>query len=136
MEDPVPLTARGLAASLRTGPSALPAYEHPGLPADPTARRRAAIELGVLQGVYLLFLVPWFGIVVAGAMGAGSSGSLLAVLLFYVWAGYPLVALGTTVAAWVLFGTRRWAAARWVNRVPLLWVLLGSALLTWVFLAG
>ena len=106
-----------------------------GRPVDPTARRRTALELGVLQAVYLLFLVPWFGIVIAGAMGAGSSGSLLAVLLFYVWAGYPLVALETTVLAWVLFANRRHPAARWVNRVPLLWVVLGSALLTWVFLA-
>ncbi|MCA0144970.1 hypothetical protein [Blastococcus sp. LR1] len=108
----------------------------PGLPVDPAARRRAAVELGVLQGVYLLFLVPWFGIVIAGAMGAGSSGSLLAVLLFYVWAGYPLVVLVTTVIAWVLFAKRSLAAARWVNRVPLVWVVLGSALLVWVFTAA
>ncbi|RBY93858.1 hypothetical protein DQ244_00275 [Blastococcus sp. TBT05-19] len=117
--------------------TALPLSPPPSvLQQDPAARRRAAIELGVLQGVYLLFLVPWFGIVVAGAMGAGSSGSLLAVLLFFVWAGYPLVALITTVAAWVLFATGRTAPARWVNRVPLLWVVLGSGLLTWVFLAS
>jgi hypothetical protein len=105
-------------------------------PQDPAVRRRAAVELGVLQGVYLLFLVPWFGIVVAGAMGAGSSGSLLAVLLFYVWAGYPLVVLATTVIAWVLFANRSLAAARWVNRGPLLWVVLGTGLLLWVFTAA
>jgi hypothetical protein len=108
-----------------------------GLPLDPApTRRRAAIELGVLQGVYLLFLVPWFAIVIAGAMGTGDSGSLLAVLLFFLWAGYPLVALVTTVVAWVLFANRSHAAARWVNRVPLLWVVLGCALLAWVFLAA
>jgi hypothetical protein len=69
-------------------------------------------------------------------MGAGSSGSLLAVLLFYVWAGYPLVVLATTVIAWVLFANRSLAAARWVNRGPLLWVVLGTGLLLWVFTAA
>lgn len=55
----------------------------PGLPLDPAVRRRAAIELGLLQGLYLLFMVVWFMVVVAGAMAAGSAGSVLGVLLFF-----------------------------------------------------
>lgn len=124
----------GVAAPLRC--AAVTAFPAAPAPVDPLIRRRAAIELGVLQGVYLLFLAPWYAIVIAGAMGAGSSVYLFAMVLFYVWAGYPLVALVTTVLAWMLFANRRLAAARWVNRVPLLWVVLGSALLTWVFLAA
>ncbi|WP_280790917.1 hypothetical protein [Blastococcus sp. TF02A_35] len=42
----------------------------------------------------------------------------------------------TTVVAWVLFANRRVAPARWVNRVPLLWVAIGATLLLWVFVAG
>ena len=42
----------------------------------------------------------------------------------------------TTIAAWVLFATRRHAAARWVNRVPLPWVTVGLVLLVWILLAG
>ena len=104
--------------------------------AGPGIRRRAAIELGVLQGLYVLFVVPWFLLSVAGAMAAGSSGSLLAVLLIYAWFGYPLVALGTTIGSWVLFGTGHPAAARWLNRLPLLWVVVGAALLAWMFIAS
>jgi hypothetical protein len=99
-------------------------------------RRRAAIELGVLQGLYVLFVVPWFLLSVAGAMAAGSSGDLLAVLLVYAWFGYPLVALATTIAAWVLFGTGHPVAARWVNRTPLAWVVVGGAFLTWILIAA
>ncbi|RBY96325.1 hypothetical protein DQ237_10775 [Blastococcus sp. TF02-8] len=115
--------------------TALPAAAS-GLPYDRAARRRAAIELGVLQGIYLLFLVPWFMVVIGGAMAAGSSGSLLAVLLFYVWAAYPVVALVTTGVAWMLYANRRPGPARWVNRVPLLWVVVGTALVVWAFLAS
>ncbi|MGY2002737.1 hypothetical protein [Blastococcus sp. SYSU DS1024] len=116
----------------------LTAMPPPGraLPADPAARRRAAIEIGVLQGLYVLFLLPWFMVAIGGVMAAGTAGTTLAALLIYAWFGYPFVALGTTVAAWVLFGTRSTAAARWVNRVPLLWVVVGGAVLTWVFTAG
>lgn len=104
--------------------------------ADPSARRRAAIELGVLQGLYVLFLLPWFMVAIGGVMAAGSAGTTLAALLIYAWFGYPFVAVGTTVTAWVLFGTRHEAAARWVNRVPLLWVVVGGAVLTWIFTAA
>ena len=108
----------------------------PALPTDPAARRRAAIELGVLQGLYVLFLLPWFMVAIGGVMAAGSANSSIAALVIYAWFGYPFVALGTTVAAWVLFGARSTAAARWVTRVPLLWVVVGAGVLTWVFTAG
>ena len=115
---------------------AAPSPYGPGSVPDPGVRRRAAVELGVLQGLYLLFLIPWFMVAFAGAMAAGTSGALLAVLLIYTWFAYPVVAVGTTIAAWVLFATGHPAAARWVNRVPLLWVVVGAGILIWVFTAG
>ena len=119
--------------------TAFPATPSPYGPAsvpDPGLRRRAAIEMGVLQGLYLLFVVPWFMLSIAGAMAAGTSGTLLAVLLIYAWFGYPLVALGTTIAAWIVFATGHPAGARWVNRVPLPWVVVGGAMLIWIFTAS
>lgn len=99
-------------------------------------RRASAIELGVLQGAYLLYLLPWFFLAIGGTMGLGNWNSLLAAPVIFAWWIYPVVALGTTVAAWVLFGTRRHVAARRVNRVPLLWVLVGVALIGWIVVAG
>ncbi|MCF6507701.1 hypothetical protein E9549_09825 [Blastococcus sp. MG754426] len=90
----------------------------------------------MLQGLYVLFLLPWSMVAVGGVMAAGSAGTTLAALLVYAWFGYPFVAVGTAVTAWVLFGTRHEVAARWVNRVPLLWVVVGGAVLTWVSTAG
>lgn len=40
------------------------------------------------------------------------------------------------MVAWGWFAGGRFAAARWANRVPLLWVAAGTALLTWIFVAG
>ncbi|CCG01227.1 hypothetical protein [Blastococcus saxobsidens] len=103
---------------------------------DRASRRRTAVELGVLQVGYLLFLAPWFLVAIGGAMGMANANSSWAALLIYGWFGYPFVAVTTTVIAWVLFGTGRLAAARWTNRVPLLWVVVGAAVLTWIFTAG
>jgi hypothetical protein len=100
------------------------------------SRRAAAIELGVLQGLYVVFLLPWIFLAVGGTMGLADWNSVLAAPIVLAWFGYPVVALGTTIAAWVLFGSRRHGAARWVNRVPLAWVVVGAALIVWIVVAG
>lgn len=117
---------------------ATPLDRRPGSPAGPTPadRSRTAVELGVLQGLFLLFLVPWFFLAIGGTMGLANWDSPFAALVLLAWWVYPFVALGTTIAAWVLFGTRRHGAARWVNRVPLPWVAVGLALLVWIATAG
>ncbi|MCZ2858577.1 hypothetical protein [Blastococcus sp. VKM Ac-2987] len=92
--------------------------------------------MGVLQGVYVLFLAPWFFLAIGVVMGAANWNSPFAALLIVAWGGYPFVVLATTGAAWVLFATGRLAAARWTNRVPLVWVAAGTALLTWILVAG
>ncbi len=106
-------------------------------PLDPEApRRAAAIELGLLQGLYLGYLVPWFFLAIGGTMGLANWDSLLAAPIILAWWVYPFVKLGTSIAAWVLFGLRRHGAARRVNRVPLLWVVVGLALIVWIVVAG
>ena len=100
------------------------------------AGRAAAIELGILQGLLGVFLVPWFALAIGGTMGLANWDSLLAAPIILAWWSYPLVALGTSIAAWVLFGMRRYGAARWVNRVPLPWVVVGVVLLVWIAVAG
>ena len=105
-------------------------------PLDPDAPRRvAAIELGLLQGLFVGYLVPWFFLAIGGTMGLATWDSLLAAPIILAWWVYPFVALGTTIAAWVLFATRRHGVARWVNRVPLLWVAVGVALIVWIVVA-
>ncbi|MBN1091165.1 hypothetical protein JKP75_00265 [Blastococcus sp. TML/M2B] len=99
-------------------------------------RREAALELGVLQGLYLVYLLPWFVVAIGGTMSLANWESMASVAIIFAWFGYPFVALGTTIAAWVLFGTRRYATARWVNRVPLAWVVVGVALIAWIVVAG
>lgn len=99
-------------------------------------RRATALELGVLQGAYLLYLLPWFFLAIGGTMGLANWDSLFAALIIFAWWAYPPAALGTTVAAWVLFAMRRHGAARWVNRVPLVWVAVGVALIGWIVVAG
>ena len=106
----------------------------PGPP--PAPRRPTAIELGVLQGMFVLFLLPWFLLAIGGTMGLANTESTLAVLVVMAWWSYPVVAVVTSVFAWVLFGVRRLGPARWVNRVPLVWVLVGVVLLTWIWLAA
>ena len=113
---------------------ATPLDRRPEPAAEP--RRATAIEMGILQGAYLLFLVPWFFLAIGGTMGLANWDSLAAVFVIVAWWVYPVVALGTTIAAWVLFGLRRLGAARWVNRVPLAWVLLGVALVGWIAVAS
>ncbi|MGY1752248.1 hypothetical protein [Blastococcus sp. SYSU D01042] len=105
-------------------------------PSPDAARRAAAIELGVLQGLYLLFLLPWFVLAVGGTMGLANWDSAAAAPIVLGWFAYPFVALGTTIAAWVLFASRQHAAARWVDRVPLVWVVVGVVLVGWILLAG
>ena len=106
-------------------------------PRPPDAlRQRTAVELGVLQGLFVVFLVPWFLLAIGGTMGLANWDSVFAVFVILAWWVYPFVALGTTIAAWVLFATRRYGAARWVNRVPLPWVAVGVALLVWIIVAG
>ncbi|WP_155858787.1 hypothetical protein [Candidatus Blastococcus massiliensis] len=102
----------------------------------PAPRRPTAIELGVLQGAFVLFLVPWFFLAIGGTMGLANWESILAAFVILAWWSYPLVAVVTSVVAWVLFGVRRLGAARWVNRVPLVWVLVGVVLLAWIAVAG
>ena len=114
---------------------ATPLDRRPG-PPSPALRRAAAIELGVLQGLFVLFLLPWFFLAVGGTMGLANWDSAAAAPIVLSWFAYPFVALGTTVAAWVLFATRQHAAARWVNRVPLVWVVVGIALIVWILVAG
>jgi hypothetical protein len=115
-----------------------PSPWHPGMPPVPVrpSRRPAAIELGVVQGVFVLFLAPWLLLAVGGTMGLANTESGLAVLVILAWWSYPLVVLATTIAAWVLFGLHRLGAARWVNRVPLVWVAVGVVLLVWIWLAS
>jgi hypothetical protein len=110
-----------------------PVDRHPG---PPVARRAAAIELGVLQGLYVVYLLPWFVLAVGGTMGLANWDSAAAAPIVLAWFAYPFVALGTTIAAWVLFGTRQHATARWVNRVPLVWVVIGVVLIAWIVFAG
>ena len=106
-------------------------------PLDPAApRRTAAIELGLLQGLFVGYLVPWFFLAIGGTMGLANWESIVAIFVIMAWWAYPFVALGTTIAAWVLFGMRRHGAARRVNRVPLLWVVVGVALILWIVVAG
>ncbi len=105
-------------------------------PVPDPLRRRTATELALLQGGYVLYLLPWFFLAIGGTMGLGDSGSSWVVPVILAWWLYPFVALGTTIAAWVLFGMRRHGAARTVNRVPLLWVAVGVLLLVWILVAG
>ncbi len=114
---------------------ATPLDRRPDEPAT-ASRRATALELGILQGAYLLFLLPWFFLAVGGTMGLANWDSIAAVFVILAWWVYPVVALGTTVAAWVLFGNRLLGAARWVNRAPLAWVLVGVALIGWIAVAG
>ena len=109
---------------------------HPMPPDTDAPRRAAAIELGLLQGLFVGYLLPWFFLAIGGTMGLANWDSLLAAPIILAWWIYPFVALGTTIAAWVLFGMRRHGAARWVNRVPLLWVVVGLALIVAILLAG
>lgn len=106
------------------------------MPVPDALRRRTAIELGVLQGCYLVYLLPWFLLAIGGTMGLANWESVFAVFVILAWWAYPFVALGTTIAAWVLFGLRRHPAARWVNRLPLAWVVVGVVLLVWIVVAG
>lgn len=99
-------------------------------------RRATAIELGVLQGAYLLYLLPWFFLAIGGTMGLANWDSPFAALIVLAWWAYPFAAIGTTIAAWVLFAVRRHRAARWVNRVPLVWVVVGVVLIAWIAVAG
>jgi hypothetical protein len=109
---------------------------HP-MAVDPDApRRAAAIELGLLQGLFVGYLLPWFFLAIGGTMGLANRDSLLAAPVIFAWWVYPFVAIGTTIAAWLLFGMRRHGAARWVNRVPLLWVAVGVPLIGWIVVAG
>ncbi|MGY2126872.1 hypothetical protein [Blastococcus sp. SYSU DS0617] len=110
-------------------------YDGPAPGPDP-ARRRAAQELGLLQVCYVVFLLPWFLLAIAGTMGLANWDSPLAAPIFLAWWAYPFVAVGTTIAAWTLFGTRRYAAARRTNRIPLVWVAVGLALMVWIWTAG
>ncbi|MDT0278317.1 hypothetical protein [Blastococcus goldschmidtiae] len=115
---------------------ATPAGRHDApVPGPDPARRGAAQELGLLQVCYLVFLLPWFLLAIGGTMGLANWESIVAAFVILAWWAYPFVALGTAIAAWALFATRRHGAARWVNRVPLVWVLVGVALLLWIWLA-
>lgn len=116
-------------------PTPVGAYGAP-VPGPGPARERTAMELGFLQVCYLVFLLPWFLLAIGGTMSLANWESVFAVFVILAWWAYPFVALGTTIAAWVLFATRRHAAARWVNRVPLPWVAVGLVLLVWILLAG
>lgn len=103
---------------------------------EDATRRTAAIELGVLQGLYVMFLLPWLFLAIGGTMGLANWDSMLAAPIVFAWFGYPFVALGTTIAAWVLYASRRDGPARWVNRVPMVWVVVGVVLIVWILVAG
>jgi hypothetical protein len=109
-------------------------YDAP-VPGPAPDRRGAAQELGLLQVCYLVFLLPWFLLAIGGTMGLANVESTAPVLVVLAWWAYPFVASGTSIAAWVLFALRRHGAARWVNRVPLVWVVVGLGLLLWIWLA-
>ncbi len=106
------------------------------VPGPAPATERVAQELGLLQVGYLVFLLPWFLLAIGGTMSLANWESILAAFVILAWWAYPFVALGTSIAAWVLVAMRRYGAARWVNRVPLVWVTVGVVLLVWIFLAG
>ncbi|TKJ23435.1 hypothetical protein [Blastococcus sp. CCUG 61487] len=108
----------------------------PGPVGPPPSRRRAAWELGLAQGVYLLFLLPWFVLGVGGTMGLASWESDLAVLILLAWWIYPVVFVAGVAVSWSLFAGRLVTAARWVNLAPAPWVLLGLGLIVWILLAG
>lgn len=108
----------------------------PGPGGPPPSRRGLAWELGIVQGGYLLFCLPWFLLAVGGTMSLANWNSVLAVFVILAWWCYPVVFVVGTVVAWSLFGARLLTAARWVNLAPAPWVLVGVVLLAWIFLAG
>jgi hypothetical protein len=113
----------------------------PVTPLDPSAaprppRRGSAWEIGLIQGGYLLFCLPWFLLAIGGTMSLANWDSLLAPLIILAWWVYPVVVVASAVTAWALYASRLVRAARWVNLVPVPWVVTGVVMLTWIFLAG
>ncbi len=47
-------------------------------PDEAGLRRTTAIELGILQGAYLLFLVPWFFLAIGGTISLANWDSIAA----------------------------------------------------------
>lgn len=91
--------------------------------------------LVLLQALYALFLPVWFGLAIAATMGLANTGAWWSVpAILAVWL-YP-VALAVAVAVSHAVWPRRPRAARRWNLLPLPWVLMGVALLAWIFSPG
>lgn len=89
----------------------------------------------MLQAAYVLFTPVWLALAVAATMGLANSGSLWAAPgLVFTWL-YPVAALGAAVVSHALFARSPRAAHRW-NLLPLPWLVVGVALLAWIFSPG
>ena len=98
--------------------------------------RAAAIELGLLQGLFVGYLLPWFFLAIGGTMGLANWDSVLAVVVILAWWATRSSRSARRSRPGCCSAMRRHGAARWVNRVPLLWVVVGVALIVWIAVAG
>ncbi len=80
------------------------------------------VWLLISQVVGLLSLLAWPFMLTASAYASDSSSSA-AQLMLYVTLCYPVVAIGTAVAAWILLARKSRRAALIVTSVPLLFIL-------------
>ncbi|MEC0370204.1 hypothetical protein [Paenibacillus chibensis] len=76
----------------------------------------------ISQIIYLLFIIPWLFIWGISFMAFDSGVSAGAILLVTIIGVYPLVAIASSIMAWV-FHKRKARAAAILNLMPLLWVL-------------
>jgi hypothetical protein len=92
-------------------------------------RRR---RLFVLQAVYAVFLPVWFALAIAATMGLANTDSLWAApAILVVWL-YPVAAVIAGAVSHAVWQRRPRQAQRW-NLLPLPWVVVGAALLVWIF---
>lgn len=98
---------------------------------------RASGRRGLLIAVqvgYLLFLPAWLGLAVAATMGLANTDSLWSGPgILFAWS-YPVALVAAAVVSHVVWHRSTRAAHLW-NLLPLPWVLIGAALLGWIFSA-
>lgn len=98
----------------------------------PPTKARSRRPLLLLQGLYAVFLPVWFALSIGATMGLANTDAWWAAPGFlFVWA-YPLVLVVTVVVSHVLWN-RKPRRAHLVNALPLPWVVIGAALLLWIF---
>ncbi|MBP3966034.1 hypothetical protein [Paenibacillus lignilyticus] len=88
----------------------------------------------ISQIIYVLFLLPWFGIFIMSFMSFDAGFSTWNVAFVSAIAAYPAAAIVCSILAWV-FHKRRKGLAKAANAVPMLWVAGIVVLLVYVFVA-